>query len=206
VFDGAVGRLDQAITTASLSPKVTAAVEWHINADESLAHDYNLEFKKPACSTCAADPYQATPYRSSDHDPVVMGLNLFKSVAGTSGRDTLVGTSGDDVIEGGVGADTLTGGGGNNQFVFTSMLDAGDVITDFAPGKDVLVLTKLLASLGIASADPVATGHVTCAATAAGAVISIDADGSAGTAQRPRSLVQLKGVACSALTSSSYKF
>ena len=43
VFDGAAGRLDQAITTASLSPKVARAIEWHINADEPAVIDYNLE-------------------------------------------------------------------------------------------------------------------------------------------------------------------
>jgi hypothetical protein len=78
VFDGAAGRLDHAFTTVSLSAKVTGTVHWHINADESPAHDYNLEFKQPACATCAPDPYAPSPYRSSDHDPVVLGLRLSK--------------------------------------------------------------------------------------------------------------------------------
>ena len=128
-----------------------------------------------------------------------------KSVTGTAGRDTIVGTAGDDVIEGGPGADTLTGNGGNNQFVYGSMADAGDVITDFVPGKDTLVLTKLLAANGIASADPLASGHVTCTANAAGAVIGIDTDGSAGAA-KTKPLLQLKGVACTAVTAGIFKF
>ncbi|MES2889375.1 MAG: ExeM/NucH family extracellular endonuclease [Pseudomonadota bacterium] len=76
VFDGAAGRLDHAITTGALSAKVTGVALWHINADETPLADYNLEFKAPACATCPRDPYQPTPYRSSDHDPVVVGLNL----------------------------------------------------------------------------------------------------------------------------------
>ena len=48
------------------------ATEWHINADEPTVMDYNLEFKRPN-RILATTP---TPYRSSDHDPVVVGLNL----------------------------------------------------------------------------------------------------------------------------------
>lgn len=80
VFDGAAGRLDHAIATGALSPKVTGASHWHINADETSLADYNLEFKAPASTCggpCPADPYQPHAYRSSDHDPVVVGLKLF---------------------------------------------------------------------------------------------------------------------------------
>ncbi|MCE4556330.1 ExeM/NucH family extracellular endonuclease [Pelomonas cellulosilytica] len=205
VFDGASGRLDHGLTTAALAPKVVYATSWHINADEPSFIDYNTEFKVPFSSSGSPDFYTATPYRSSDHDPMVMGLNLLKSLTGTDSRDAIVGTPGDDVIEGGPGADTLTGNGGNNQFVYGSMLDAGDVITDFVPGKDTLVLTRLLKSLGIASADPLASGHVTCTASPTGAVIAIDRDGAAGP-QRALQLLQLRGVACGALTAASYKF
>lgn len=76
VFNGGAGRLDHAITTGALSAKVNRAVEWHINADEPSFIDYNLEFKQPACAACGADVYSPTPYRASDHDPVVIGLTL----------------------------------------------------------------------------------------------------------------------------------
>ena len=42
-----------------MSPKITGAGYWHINADEQVAYDYNLEFKQPACATCAPDPANA---------------------------------------------------------------------------------------------------------------------------------------------------
>jgi uncharacterized protein len=79
VFDGAAGRLDHALTAGALSAKVTGVAHWHINADETSLADYNLEFKAPATNCgglCPPDPYRATPYRSSDHDPVVVGLTL----------------------------------------------------------------------------------------------------------------------------------
>lgn len=200
VFDAMAGRLDHGLGTASIAPKVTGATSWHINADEPEWTDYNLEDK-----AAGNDWYQPTVFRSSDHDPMLIGLNLVKTLTGTSGRDTLVGTAGDDVIEGGAGADTLTGGAGANQFVYRSMLDAGDVITDFKPGVDKLVLTQLLAAVGIGSADPLASRHVTCATSAAGAVIGIDADGATGPAAS-KPLLQLRGVACTAVTAASFKF
>jgi predicted extracellular nuclease len=175
VFDGTAGRLDHAITTATLSPKVMGAVHWHIDADEGLAQDYNLEFKQPACATCAPDPYDGTvPFRASDHDPVLLGLSLFKTFIGTAGRDVIVGTPGDDVIIGGAGADTLTGGGGVNVFVYTSMRDAGDTITDFVPGKDFLDLRTVLAEVGYAGVDPVADGVVTFFGSPMGTTVRIN--------------------------------
>jgi len=77
VFDGMSGRLDHAISSASMSPRITGAIEWHINADESIAYDYNLEFKQPACAACAPDAYNGSdPYRASDHDPVLIGVRF----------------------------------------------------------------------------------------------------------------------------------
>jgi uncharacterized protein len=76
IFDGASGRLDHLFTTPSISGKVKKALEWHINADEPSMLDYNLEFKQPACATCAPDLYAPTAFRSADHDPALMGLML----------------------------------------------------------------------------------------------------------------------------------
>ncbi len=207
VFDGTAGRLDHAIATSSLSSRVNSAVEWHINADESPAFDYNLEFKQPACATCAPDPYDGSgPYRASDHDPVLIGVNLYKTLTGTAGRDVIVGTRGDDIIIGGAGADTLSGNGGSNIFVYNTVLDGGDTLTDFQPGSDLLDLRTLLQSLGVTSANPIASGHVVCTASAGGAVIGVDPDGSAGAAAA-RSLALLKGVSCTdALQAANFIF
>ena len=187
VFDGTAGRLDHAIATATLSPKVVGTVHWHIDADESPAQDYNLESKQPACPTCAPDPFDGTlPFRASDHDPVLVGLSLFKRFIGTPGRDVIVGSTGDDVIIGGAGADTLTGGGGVNVFVYNAMRDGGDTITDFVPGKDFIDLRTLLSSLGYTGNDPVADGWVRFVAVGGGTSLQIDADGPAnGAVFRP---------------------
>jgi predicted extracellular nuclease len=69
VFDGEAGTLDHGLATASLSARVLGAAHWHINADEPSVIDYNTEFKPQ-------DLYAANPYRASDHDPVVLGIDL----------------------------------------------------------------------------------------------------------------------------------
>ena len=71
LFDAQSGALDHAVVSASLLPQVVGAIEWHINADEPPLLDYNLEYGR--------DPTLfdgSTPYRASDHDPVVIGLDL----------------------------------------------------------------------------------------------------------------------------------
>ena len=71
VFDAQAGALDHAVVSATLLPQVVETIEWHINADEPALLDYNLEFgRDPALF----DP--DSPWRSSDHDPVIIGLDL----------------------------------------------------------------------------------------------------------------------------------
>ncbi len=76
VFDGEAGYLDHALATPTLSAQINTATHWHVNADEPSIIDYNSEFKQPDCGTCGPDYYTATPYRASDHDPVLIGVNL----------------------------------------------------------------------------------------------------------------------------------
>ena len=69
VFDGESGYIDHALTSASLSVQVVGVAVWHINADEPSVINYKTGFK-------SQDLYKATPFRSSDHDPLVVFLNL----------------------------------------------------------------------------------------------------------------------------------
>ncbi|MBC8075664.1 MAG: ExeM/NucH family extracellular endonuclease, partial [Chloroflexales bacterium] len=73
VFDGQAGELDHALATSGLNQQASGATIWHINADEPSVIDYNTEFKPQ-------DLYAPTPYRSSDHDPAVIGFNLQSGV------------------------------------------------------------------------------------------------------------------------------
>ncbi|WP_101788984.1 ExeM/NucH family extracellular endonuclease [Nonomuraea indica] len=69
VFDGLAGELDHALVGRDLRKRVTGATIWHVNADEPRILDYNTEFNPPGL-------YRPDAYRSSDHDPLVVGLSL----------------------------------------------------------------------------------------------------------------------------------
>lgn len=71
-FDGQAGYLDHALANASVVDQVTGAADWHINSDEPDLLDYDTSFK-PAAQDAI---YEPNAYRSSDHDPVRLGLEL----------------------------------------------------------------------------------------------------------------------------------
>jgi hypothetical protein len=73
VFDGQSGSLDHALVTPNLKKQFARGGKWHINADEPIFLDYNTEFKTAAQ---ISDLYSPDPFRSSDHDPVLVGLRL----------------------------------------------------------------------------------------------------------------------------------
>jgi hypothetical protein len=72
-FDGQWGYLDHALGSASISGQVTGVADWHINADEPSILDYNTEFKT---ANQVGTLYAPDEYRISDHDPVVVGMDL----------------------------------------------------------------------------------------------------------------------------------
>ncbi|MEO9517360.1 MAG: ExeM/NucH family extracellular endonuclease [Paracoccaceae bacterium] len=69
VFDGQQGTLDQGFASTDLNPFVTGATEWHINADEPDLINYDNSFKDTAF-------FNDGVYGSSDHDPLIIGLEL----------------------------------------------------------------------------------------------------------------------------------
>ena len=73
VFFGQAGYLDHGLANPSMLPQVTGATVWHINADEPNVLNYNEEFKSPGQIISL---YDVGPHRASDHDPVIIGLNL----------------------------------------------------------------------------------------------------------------------------------
>jgi predicted extracellular nuclease len=77
VFQGQSGYLDHALANPALRPLVTGVTEWHINADEPVALDYNLEWLPGSAKTPNQQDtlYAPDAFRSSDHDPLIVGLN-----------------------------------------------------------------------------------------------------------------------------------
>ncbi|WP_370979513.1 ExeM/NucH family extracellular endonuclease [Agaribacterium sp. ZY112] len=84
VFSAQLGYLDHGLANEALLPFVTGVTDWHINADEINLLDYNDTVldeeerwfeEKPA----ATELFSADPYRSSDHDPLIIGLEFTNS-------------------------------------------------------------------------------------------------------------------------------
>ncbi|WGW00586.1 ExeM/NucH family extracellular endonuclease [Vibrio sp. YMD68] len=68
-YNDEVGALDHLLISESLAEKVVDATDWHINGGESTLFDYNEEFKGDF-------PKYQDHYRSSDHDPAVLELQM----------------------------------------------------------------------------------------------------------------------------------
>jgi predicted extracellular nuclease/2',3'-cyclic-nucleotide 2'-phosphodiesterase (5'-nucleotidase family) len=73
VYDGQFGSLDYAMANASAEAQVVDAYVWHINSVEPYGLSYDI----------AGANYTNSPFRSSDHDPVVIGLQLDADVGVT---------------------------------------------------------------------------------------------------------------------------
>ena len=83
-----------------------------------------------------------TGYRGND---VLTGNSGDDILLGGRGLDSLTGDDGNDLLDGGGGKDILTGGAGVDTFVLTGKFsypnaDFADVIMDFQPGTDRLLL------------------------------------------------------------------
>ena len=162
VFDGQTGTLDYALASGAMAAALTGATEWHINADEADAIDYNLDFGRPA------DLFNGdTPARNSDHDPVIIGLDidalghdddddyddddaplmLVEGVQTYRKVEWVRGSESDDLIVGKGGRnDKLIGDEGEDCFYFGSETFNGkkdkDVIHDFNSDEDCIVIAN----------------------------------------------------------------
>ena len=69
-FDGRLGSLDHGFANAKALKMVTGAAIWDINADESVAMQYSRR------NYNVTDFYTTKAFASSDHDPLVIGLDV----------------------------------------------------------------------------------------------------------------------------------
>ena len=65
VFDGQAGRLDHAMLSPSMAAMLRGAAKWPVNSDESIGFAYDGPLGE-----------DASPWRSSDHDPLLLGFDL----------------------------------------------------------------------------------------------------------------------------------
>ncbi|MFJ6003541.1 ExeM/NucH family extracellular endonuclease [Arthrobacter sp. NPDC092385] len=70
VFSGLSGSLDHILASPAADATVSGVDTWNINSVESVALEYSR------FNNNVTDYYAADPYRASDHDPVIVGLDL----------------------------------------------------------------------------------------------------------------------------------
>lgn len=69
VYDGKVGSLDHILASPAARGSVRGADVWNINAYEPVAYEYSRY------NYNVLDLYDESPYRSSDHDPILVGID-----------------------------------------------------------------------------------------------------------------------------------
>lgn len=73
VYKGEAGALDHALASATLLSQVKGDAVWHIDADEAAVLGYSSSYKSKEQVTSL---YRNDPYRASDHDPIIIGIDL----------------------------------------------------------------------------------------------------------------------------------
>ena len=68
-YDGELGALDHAIASKALAKHVTHVQEWHINSLENKLFEYSGKYSGDL-------PKDQGPFRSSDHDPLLIDIDL----------------------------------------------------------------------------------------------------------------------------------
>jgi predicted outer membrane repeat protein len=122
------------------------------------------------------------------------------TLIGGNDADLLRGQAGNDVLIGGSGFDRLTGGKGADRFVFESITDGIDTITDFNSIDDVIDLRQIFANAEFASSNDGDRFDQFLRLEPVGAAteIKIDADGN-GSGTSFTTLATLRNVAIDSL-------
>ncbi len=169
-----------------------------IDIQGATAEDsFNLQVINPAI--------QPIPIQGGAGNETLTGTAGNDIILGLGGRDIIIGGAGDDTIIGGFGSDLLTGGLGKDYFVYNSIDDRSDRITDFQVGEDVLDLRNLFAGIGYQGNDPVADGYLQIVSSGSTSSIRIDIDGTFGSSAF-KTLVTLDNVLPTSLTPNNYLF
>ena len=117
VFGGQWGSLDYALASDSLARFVTGATAWTVNAPEPDVLDYNTEGASEGL-------YAPDFYRFSDHDPIVVGLDL--SMIINSVRNSVPRGSGVELVR--TGPHTYTFDGMQREGAFLLVNSTGQLV------------------------------------------------------------------------------
>ncbi|WP_402462832.1 ExeM/NucH family extracellular endonuclease [Isoptericola aurantiacus] len=94
-YGGQVGSLDHVLASTAAAEAVSGVDIWNINAYEPVANEYSRYDYN------VTDLYDTTPFRSSDHDPILVGLELTEEPSAAPWERDVVYTAGDVVTSDG---------------------------------------------------------------------------------------------------------
>ncbi|ROS76528.1 5'-nucleotidase [Cellulomonas sp. PhB143] len=143
LFGGVVGSLDHVLASPAAAAAVTGTDVWNINSVEPIANEYSRYDDN------VSNLYDETPFRSSDHDPLLVGLAL---AGGDGDGSTTIDLLGINDFHGRIDANTVKFAGTVEQLKAqnpdgTLFLSAGDnvgaslfasAVQDDEPTIDVL--------------------------------------------------------------------
>lgn len=78
LFNGQIGSLDHALVNDAMAPYISGIAKWHLNAAEPthLSYEDTINDGSGDFVNQWGNTYSSIPYRSSDHDPVLVGLKF----------------------------------------------------------------------------------------------------------------------------------
>nr|WP_300339498.1 ExeM/NucH family extracellular endonuclease [Actinomyces sp.] len=151
-FSGRIGSLDHVLVNEAAAAMVAGAKVWDVNADESVAYEYSR------AGYNVAELYAADAYRSSDHDPVKVGLRLVgEDGQACAAPDEEGPASGEEPVEGeapGTGVPTSTTAPGGETATASDIGGTGTTVSRkrslarTGVGLGGVVLALALAGLG----------------------------------------------------------
>lgn len=204
---GFTGTAGQRLIFDSLTPNLPSAT-WRLYADDPfipIAFGGNLSSDFEVTLLPFDFSYVLVVEGSSDTN-VNYSFQIIETaitVDGTSKRDTLVGNNTVEIFTGFQGADILTGGVGRDIFRYTSIVDGGDRITDFAVGSDQIDLSAVLANVNYTDFSPIYDGYVQFSSRGQqGSFVQIDPDGLTGSGQA-RNFIFVEGIDVASLSDSN---
>jgi VCBS repeat-containing protein len=169
------------------------------------AIDVNLQPADNANNTFAGAAGNDTLFGAGGNDTLT-GNDGNDALHGGAGNDTISGGNGQDTIIGGAGNDALTGGADSDTFVYQTLTDGKDAISDFniatpASGGDKLDVSAVLDLAGNTWADggtlatAVTGGYISFTNSGGFVQVNVDIDGNGGGAFAPTAMAVLTNVA-----------
>ncbi|MDZ7962123.1 MAG: CAP domain-containing protein [Aulosira sp. DedQUE10] len=140
--------------------------------------------------------------KGGDGNDVLTGGTGNDAIWGGKGNDTLNGGDGSDRLVGGLGRDKLTGGAGGDTFVYQSLQDRGDTITDFAVNQDKIDVRQILGGQAYNSNNKF-SDFVKFQQFGSNTIVSLDVNGNTKSGGFEK-FILLEKVNASSLTSSNF--